>query len=143
MYHKRRVETTRNTLCGKIPGSELYNTPSFGQNTPCNEALASTERKKNCEGVKLKNLTKKCDTYYTMYHKRRVKTTRNALCGKIPESELYYTLSLGKSTSCTALKLLGVSCRMGNYLVKWITKRRVEITQRLCSRIKVKNHVKI
>ena len=46
MYHKRRLETTRNTLCGKIPGSELYNTPSFGQNTPCNEALASTERKK-------------------------------------------------------------------------------------------------
>ena len=102
MYHKRRVETTRNTLCGEIPGSELYNTPSFGQNTPCNEALASTEReKKNCEGVKLKNLTKKCDTYYTMYHKRRVKTTRNALCGKIPQSELYYTPSLGKSTRCT------------------------------------------
>ena len=103
MYHKRRMETTRNTLCDKIPGSELYNTPSFGQNTPCNEALASTERKKNCEGVKLKNLTKKCDTYYTMYHKRRVKTTRNALCGKIPERELYYTPSLGKSTTCPEL----------------------------------------
>ena len=53
-----------------------------------------------------------------MYHKRRMKITRNALCGKIPESELYYTPPLGKSTMCTAygaLKLLGVSCRMGNY----------------------------
>ena len=36
-----------------------------------------------------------------MYHKRRVKTSRNALCGKIPESELYCTPSLGKSTTCT------------------------------------------
>ena len=58
MYHKRRVEITRNTLCGKIPGSELYNTPSFGQSTPCNEAKASTERKKNCEVVKLKKSNK-------------------------------------------------------------------------------------
>ena len=95
MYHKRRVETTRNAFCGKIPGSELYNTPSLGQSTTCNEAIASTERKTNFEGVKLKNLTKKCDTYYTMYNKRWVKTTRNALCGKIPGSELYYTVSLG------------------------------------------------
>ena len=96
MSHKRWVETTRNALCGKIPRSELYNTPSLGQSTQCNEAIASTERKTNCEGVKLKNVTKKCDTYYTMYHKRRVKNTRNALCGKIPGSELYDTPSLGK-----------------------------------------------
>ena len=88
-------------VCGKIPGSEVYYTPSFGQSTTCNEGIASTERKKNCEGVKLKNLTKKSDTYYTVYHKRRVKTTRNALCGKIPESELYYRPSHGKSTKCT------------------------------------------
>ena len=116
MYHKRRVESTRNTLCGQIPGSELYNTLSFGQSTPCNEAIASTEKKKNCEGVKLKNITKTCDTYYTMYHKRRVKITRNALCGKIPGTELYYTPSIGKSTPCTeAIGRLGVSCRMGNY----------------------------
>ena len=71
MYHKRRVETTWNAFCGKITGSELYNTPSFGQSTTCNEAIASTGSKKKCEGAKLKNLTKKCVTYYTMYHKRR------------------------------------------------------------------------
>ena len=96
MYHKCRVETTRNTLCGKIPGSELYNTPSFGQSTPCNEALVSTEWKKNCEGVKLKNLTKKCDTYYTMYHKRQVKTTRNALWQNPRERAVLHTLSWKK-----------------------------------------------
>ena len=106
MYHKRRV-VTENAFCGKIPGSELYNITSIRQSTTCNEAIASTERKKNCEGVKLKNLAKKIDTYYTMYHKRRVKTTRNALCGKIPGSELYYTPSLGKRTTCTeAIKAL-------------------------------------
>ena len=74
------VGLTRNAFCGKIPGSELYNTPSLGRSTTCNEAI--------CEGVKLKNVSIKCDTYYTMYHKRRVKTSRNALCGKIPGPRL-------------------------------------------------------
>ena len=117
MYHKRRVEITRNTLCGKIPGSEIYNTPSFGQSTPCNETIASTERKKIVQGWSWKkSVTKTCDTYYTLYHERRVKITRNALCGRIPGSELYYTVYtplLEKAQR--ALKLLGVSCRMGNY----------------------------
>ena len=63
--------------------------------------IASTERKKIVKGWSWKNLTKTCDTYYTMYHKRRVKITRNVLCGKITGSELYYTPSLGKSTTCT------------------------------------------
>ena len=66
MYHKRRVEITQNTLCGKIPGSELYNTPSFEQSTPCNEAIASTESKKNCEGVKLKESYK--NMWYILHY---------------------------------------------------------------------------
>ena len=41
MYHKRRVKITRNALCGKIPGSELYYTPPLGKSRTCTEAIAS------------------------------------------------------------------------------------------------------
>ena len=68
MYHKRRMETIQNAFCGKIPGSEFYKTPSFGQSTTCNEAIGCTERKKKCEGGEVEKSNKKCDTYYTIYH---------------------------------------------------------------------------
>ena len=44
MYHKRRVETTRNALCGKIPESELDYTPFLGQSTPCTDQGGASAR---------------------------------------------------------------------------------------------------
>ena len=74
--HKRRVEITQNTLCGKIPGSELYSTPSFGQSTPCKEAIA--ERKTNCEGVKLKKYNKNLS--YILHYVSQTSGENHAKC---------------------------------------------------------------
>ena len=52
LYQKRRVETTRNALCGKSQGASSITHPLWDKAPPCAEAIASTERKTNCEGVK-------------------------------------------------------------------------------------------
>ena len=110
---QRVVNPRTQTLFKPTPSQTLgENHPIFGQLKihTCNQVLIKVQkftkniapwfsfplRSKYWTETKLwMGEVEKCNTYYTMYHKRRVEITRNALCGKIPGSELFNTPSFG------------------------------------------------
>ena len=137
MYHKRRVKTTRNAICCKILGNELYYKPSLGKSTTCNEAIASTEREKNCEGMKLKTSNKKM--WYILHYVSQTSGENHPKCTLLQnprERALLQTLSWKKHTVHWSNWEYRAAWETTHAVVMWVTLRRVEITQRLCSRVR-------